>query len=195
LSCLTLQFRVTLILQPGLPPNSEQYIHRLGRTARAGASGRGILILDRDESFFLRDRTIAGLGITPVPQVATPGLYHLTETELSSAAAEISKVLPLVSVETKAQAYRAFLGVYQTSIKGLGWTKSDLVAAANTFVRTALGWTEPELPSIEKKTVGKMNLKGIPGLNVVANTVKEPRGQPRQQQQQQPRAQAQRPRN
>ncbi|KAF7352489.1 hypothetical protein MVEN_01213800 [Mycena venus] len=174
---------VTLILQSGLPPNSEQYIHRLGRTARAGASGRGIVILDQDESFFLRDRTIAGLGITPVPQAATPGLYHLTDAQLAAAAGEMATVLPLVSSETKAQAYRAFLGVYQTSIKPLRWTKEGLVAKANEFVRTALGWTEPELPGIEKKTVGKMNLKGIPGLNIVASPPRE--GQPRRQQQQQ----------
>ncbi|KAF7355621.1 hypothetical protein MSAN_01479400 [Mycena sanguinolenta] len=180
---------VTLILQTGLPPNSEQYIHRLGRTARAGASGRGIIILDKDETFFLRDRTIAGLGITPVPEVPTPGLYHLNEAELAGPAAEIAKALTLVSAEAKAQAYRAFLGVYQTSIKGLGWTKTDLVNKANEIVRTTLGWTEPELPSIEKKTVGKMNLKGIPGLNVVVSPPKEPRGPPRQQGQQQRRQQ------
>ncbi|KAJ7241959.1 P-loop containing nucleoside triphosphate hydrolase protein [Mycena haematopus] len=183
---------VTLILQSGLPPNSEQYIHRLGRTARAGASGRGIIILDKDETFFLRDRTIAGLGITPVPQVPTPGLYHLTEAELAGPTAEIAKAVTLVSAEAKAQAYRAFLGVYQTSLKGLGWTKTDLVIKANEFVRTALGWTERELPSIEKKTVGKMNLKGIPGLNVVVSPPREPRGPPRQQkQQQQPHQQRQ----
>ncbi|KAJ6515536.1 P-loop containing nucleoside triphosphate hydrolase protein [Mycena sanguinolenta] len=183
---------VTLILQTGLPPNSEQYIHRLGRTARAGASGRGIIILDKDETFFLRDRTVAGLGITPVPQVPTPGLYHLNEAELTGPAAEIATALTLVSAEAKAQAYRAFLGVYQTSIKGLGWTKTDLVNKANEIARTTLGWTEPELPSIEKKTVGKMNLKGIPGLNVVVSPPKEPRGPPRQQGQQQQQRRQQR---
>ncbi|KAF8213883.1 P-loop containing nucleoside triphosphate hydrolase protein [Mycena galopus ATCC 62051] len=181
---------VTLILQSGLPPNAEQYIHRLGRTARAGASGRGIVILDKAETFFLRDRTIAGLGITPVPQVVTPGLYHLNDAELAGPAAEIAKVLPLVSSESKAQAYRAFLGVYQTSIKGLGWTKAELVIKANEVARTTLGWSEPELPEIEKKTVGKMNLKGIPGLNIVVLPPKEGRGPPRgppSEQQQQPR--------
>ncbi|KAK7062068.1 P-loop containing nucleoside triphosphate hydrolase protein [Favolaschia claudopus] len=171
---------VTLIIQPGLPSSSEQYIHRLGRTARAGASGRGILILDQEETFFLRDRTIAGLGLTSIPQTVAPGLYHLTDAELASAVDEIAGALPQVSMETKAQAYRAFLGLYQTSLKSLKWTKTDLVERANAFARTALGWTDAELPPIEKKTVGKMNLKGIPGLNVVVSPPKAPRGQPRQ---------------
>ncbi|KAJ7752806.1 P-loop containing nucleoside triphosphate hydrolase protein [Mycena maculata] len=168
---------VTLILQPGLPPNSEQYIHRLGRTARAGASGRGIVILDQAESFFLRDKTISGLGITPIPQVATPGLYHLNDADLQTAFAQTQQVLPHVSTETKGQAYRAFLGVYNTSQKSLRWTRDDLVAAANEFAVTTLGWTEPELPEIDKRTIGKMNLKGVQGLNIVS-IERPPRGQP-----------------
>jgi ATP-dependent RNA helicase MSS116 len=178
---------VTLILQPGLPPNAEQYIHRLGRTARAGASGRGIVILDHDEAFFLRDRTIAGLGITPVPQVVTPGLYHLTNTDLATATIAINAALPRVSNEAKAQAYRAFLGVYNATLKSLGWTREGLVRHGNEFVRSALGWTEPELPGIEKKTAGKMNLKGVPGLNIIPTEAREPRGGPRGPPRQPPR--------
>ncbi|KAJ7087400.1 P-loop containing nucleoside triphosphate hydrolase protein [Mycena crocata] len=169
---------VTLIIQPGLPPNSEQYIHRLGRTARAGASGRGILILDQVESFFLRDRVINGLGISPMPQVETPGLYHLTAQQLAQATTTIAEILPKVSDEIKAQAYRAFLGVYFTSIKSFKWTREELVQRGNAFAREALGWTKPELPEIEKRTAGKMNLKGVPGLNLVAGTPRPPRGGP-----------------
>ena len=36
---------VTLVIQIGLPSTREQYIHRLGRTARAGKSGEGLLLL------------------------------------------------------------------------------------------------------------------------------------------------------
>jgi len=34
-----------LVIQIGLPSTREQYIHRLGRTARAGKSGEGLLLL------------------------------------------------------------------------------------------------------------------------------------------------------
>ncbi|KAJ7498616.1 P-loop containing nucleoside triphosphate hydrolase protein [Mycena latifolia] len=170
---------VTLVLQAALPPNSEQYIHRLGRTARAGASGRGVLILDERENFFLRDKTISGLGITPVPQVATPGLYHMTREQLADADAAVSTALANVSAETKAQAYRAFLGVYSTSLKAMRWSRDDLVANANEFAVSTLGWVGQAMPEIEKRTVGKMNLKGVKGLNIVATEPRPPRGQPR----------------
>ncbi|KAJ7094471.1 P-loop containing nucleoside triphosphate hydrolase protein [Mycena belliarum] len=168
---------VTLVLQPGLPPNSEQYIHRLGRTARAGASGRGMLVLDQSESFFLRERIISGLGITPVPAAPAAGLYHLTPAALADATAAVHAALPQVSREAKGQAYRAFLGVYNSSLKGMGWTRDDLVRHGNQFAVSALGWTEPEMPSIDRRTIGKMNLKGIQGLNVVTSEPRPPRGQ------------------
>ncbi|KAJ7631764.1 P-loop containing nucleoside triphosphate hydrolase protein [Mycena rosella] len=170
---------VTLVLQPGLPPNSEQYIHRLGRTARAGASGRGIVILDEAESFFLRDRTVSGLGITPIPQVATPGLYHLAPETLAQATAAVQAILPKVGDDTKAQAYRAFLGVYNSSLKSMRWTRDELAARGNAFLRAALGWTGAELPPIDTQTIGKMGLRGVQGLNIVKAAPRVPRGQPK----------------
>lgn len=41
--------------QVGIPSSREQYVHRLGRTGRAGKEGEGILLLSPDEEFFLRE--------------------------------------------------------------------------------------------------------------------------------------------
>jgi ATP-dependent RNA helicase MSS116 len=45
---------VTAVVQVGLT-DKEQYIHRLGRTARAGGKGEGVLILADFEQSLLRD--------------------------------------------------------------------------------------------------------------------------------------------
>jgi superfamily II DNA/RNA helicase len=45
---------VSAVVQVGLT-DKEQYIHRLGRTARAGGKGEGILILSDFEQSLLRD--------------------------------------------------------------------------------------------------------------------------------------------
>lgn len=42
------------VIQAGAPTNKEQYIHRLGRTARAGKMGAGLLILVTYEEPFLK---------------------------------------------------------------------------------------------------------------------------------------------
>jgi ATP-dependent RNA helicase MSS116 len=44
---------VSLVVQLGLPSDSEQYVHRVGRTARAGRDGRAVIILFSNESFFV----------------------------------------------------------------------------------------------------------------------------------------------
>lgn len=44
---------VTLVIQMGCPSSKEQYIHRIGRTGRAGKTGEGIIILSPYEKRFL----------------------------------------------------------------------------------------------------------------------------------------------
>jgi ATP-dependent RNA helicase RhlE len=46
---------VTHVVNFDLPNVSEQYVHRIGRTARAGASGMALSFCDREETGYLRD--------------------------------------------------------------------------------------------------------------------------------------------
>ena len=43
----------TLVIQLGAVTDRETYVHRLGRTARAGTAGEGLLLLTEDERPFL----------------------------------------------------------------------------------------------------------------------------------------------
>lgn len=150
--------RVTLVLQVGLPASSEQYIHRLGRTARAGAAGRGIIILSPEEQFFLRNREVAEFGLKPV----TPPAMNIP----------IFQALAKVSEETKAQTYRAFLGYYNGHTKPMRMTKEKLVQWAWEYATRALGWpAESGPPTLESRAVGKMGLKGVPGI-VIDNSAR-----------------------
>jgi ATP-dependent RNA helicase MSS116 len=45
---------VTLVVQFGVASSREQFIHRLGRTARAGKEGRAVLLLSHEEAPFQR---------------------------------------------------------------------------------------------------------------------------------------------
>jgi ATP-dependent RNA helicase MSS116 len=150
---------VTLVLQTGLPANSEQYVHRLGRTARAGAAGRGVLILAPPEQFFLRARTVRDLPIRPhaLPATAVPRTA-------------VAVALDAVGDAPKAAAYQAWLGYYKGSLRDLRWDAGALVAQANAYVLDALryGGAGGGLPPpIMAKTVGKMGIRGTAGLNVV----------------------------
>ncbi|KAG6888852.1 hypothetical protein C0995_005273 [Termitomyces sp. Mi166 len=156
---------VTFVVQVGLPSSAEQYIHRLGRTARAGESGRGIIILDPSEELFLSSKDMRSLPIHPA--TSSP-----TDTDLTSEQTEIAHALSQsVTPESKAQAYRAWLGYYKTHLKTIKWDREELVRRANAYVRETLGWDDEDVPSIEARTVGKMQLRGVPGLNIVKQQV------------------------
>ena len=66
--------------------------------------------------------------------------------------------------QTTSCAYQAWMGFYNSFLRKLGWTKEELVRQANDLALNC--WHLHELPQLEAKTVGKMGLKGVPGLNV-----------------------------
>lgn len=47
--------QLPLVINYELPPNAEDYIHRIGRTGRAGASGEAISLVDTEEQRYLKD--------------------------------------------------------------------------------------------------------------------------------------------
>lgn len=151
---------VTAVVQVGLPSSGEQYVHRLGRTARAGAQGHGVLILADFETFFLNDPTIKTFTMLEYPTLDGSSLAH--------ASALVDGALSQVSEETKGQAYQAWLGYYNSSLKKLRWSQADLVRNANDYaqhtLKTAPGPNGWEPPALQAKTIGKMGLKGVPGL-------------------------------
>jgi superfamily II DNA/RNA helicase len=75
---------VTFILQVGLTER-KQYIHRLGRTARAGKEGSGLLLLCNFEKFFLRE-----LNDLPITEA-------IDDTPLVKALRRDSKTAPTLS--------------------------------------------------------------------------------------------------
>lgn len=172
-----------MVLQLNLPADAEQYIHRLGRTARAGAAGRGVLVLDPAEEVFLRKKEVRGLGLvkdtefhastttTPTPAASTAAAaLASTQASLAASTLEIQRTLSSGAVEreTKAAAYRAWLGYYNGAAKELGWSKERVVREAGGYARASIGWSEGDVPDVEARAVGKMGLRGVPGLNIVS---------------------------
>ncbi|KAL2802250.1 P-loop containing nucleoside triphosphate hydrolase protein [Aspergillus granulosus] len=159
---------VDLVVQVGLPSNAEQYVHRVGRTARAGKDGRAVILLTQAESFFLNVNR--HLPIKEHPQVdairsATPGL-----------APDVYRAMECVDPTAKASAYSSYIGFLAGSglLNKLRLDKPGLVQLGNELAIQGMGCPEP--PPIEKKIVGKMGLKGIPGFNfAVSDETSKPR--------------------
>lgn len=125
------------------------------KKARAGKTGSGMLLVapfeERSMVKDLSDMPLVRLTVDPQPFVercrqAQNGIR--TDAEFKKNAE---------------QAYAAWLGFYNGNLRKCGWDKPKLVEMANWFSTTML---LPEVPFLEKKTVGKMGLKGVPGLRV-----------------------------
>ncbi|KAI5468083.1 ATP-dependent RNA helicase [Mariannaea sp. PMI_226] len=142
---------VTTVFQVGIPADKQSYIHRLGRTARADADGRGIFIISEAEAWFPR-WTLK--DITFIPQEADVSVTD-----------EVNAIVEKMEDEERGKIYQAWLGYYNNHLKALKWDKADLVAAANIYARDGL--MAPETPTIAKTTAGKMGLRGVRGLVVV----------------------------
>ena len=176
---------VTFVLQVGLT-DKEQYTHRLGRTARAGKGGLGMLLLmDFEERHMLRAlegnyaiKLIRCFELAKANRMSTINQTGVPLERSSKASLDLEKYNSICDVAVQRvlqepegrkaaeQAYGAWLGFYNGNKKNCGgWNNSQLVEAANEFSVT-LGFPEGEPPALEKKTIGKMGLKGVPGLRI-----------------------------
>lgn len=151
---------VSLVLQVGLT-DRDQYIHRLGRTARAGMQGRGVLVLADFEKQLLKE--LSDLPMTQATPVALSGPSRTVRVmENLSSNKELEK--------SAQQSYQAWLGFYNTHMKRLHLDRVALVQLAAQY-SAQIGLRE--VPKLEKRTLKKMNLFGVPGIEPSAY---EPRG-------------------
>ncbi|TYZ64924.1 hypothetical protein PybrP1_001147 [[Pythium] brassicae (nom. inval.)] len=132
----------------------DQYIHRLGRTARAGMEGRGLLVLADFERPFLQDLHDLPLATRPAPVGVT------------LASSKVGRVIARLRSDTELeksaqQSYQAWLGFYNGNVRRLRMDKARCVQLAAQY-SAAIGLDK--VPQLEKRTLGKMGLIGVPGI-------------------------------
>merc|ERR1712013_442540 len=144
---------VTHVFQVGVPSSRQQYIHRLGRTARAGQSGQCVLLMHKWEAFFYRQ----------IKDVKIKG-YPGGVPECPWAEKVLTSAVDSVSEDIREKCWSARLGYYNALSKKIGWSKSQLVKESYEFADKVLRLRQK--PRMMKKTRGKMGLKGVNELLV-----------------------------
>ncbi|KAI8358225.1 P-loop containing nucleoside triphosphate hydrolase protein [Mortierella sp. GBAus27b] len=139
---------VSLVVQVGIPSSKEQYIHRVGRTGRAGKTGEGVLMMTPMEESFLNQMT--DLPLTPNES------YNIEEI------LKDEKLMDRVDASRREQdsvmleeAFTAYLGYYVGRMDILTCRKRDIVDSAGNYVM-ALGAEQP--PHVSENFLAKIGL-------------------------------------
>eukprot|EP00727_Mastigamoeba_balamuthi_P001520 m51a1_g11365 putative protein (776) ;mRNA; r:9353-11680 len=142
---------VTLVLQVGMPPDRRQYVHRVGRTARAWKSGRALMLLADYE----REACLALLTELPLEEAGAPESAH-------AVAEEVAAAMQRVGEEDKAMAYLSWLGVMQSLKEKLHWSRDEIVRRGLEYARV-IGLREvPKLGHNAARAMGLLGAKGLP---------------------------------
>ena len=163
---------VTHVIQMGLPPTREQYVHRIGRTARAGKEGEGWLILNPLEAQEAR-RRLNNLPIEKDTSLEIASMDMTKEAQVPVKAGQLlsmyQNALRRVPDEEKGDVYRAQLGIHQ-------WLpdKSALMRGMNNLARFGWGMSSP--PPISPGLAMRLGLSRIPGVNIGSMPERAPRG-------------------
>ena len=155
---------VTHVIQMGLPPNRDTYIHRIGRTARGDKKGEGYLFITPLEIRESRDR-LEKLPLKSDDSFQTAMVDMTQDAQLPAPVAEILnevvKATKPVSMREKSAAYLATLGVFNWLPK-----KQQLIDAMNN--RSTYAWGLADPPAISPLLASKLGLSRLSGIRTAS---------------------------
>ncbi|ORX90974.1 P-loop containing nucleoside triphosphate hydrolase protein [Clohesyomyces aquaticus] len=149
---------VTHVIQVGLPRDREIYIHRLGRTGRAGKEGEGWLLLTPLEQQESRRRLHKlPLDADQSLETATVDLSEASELpeRVARIVEEVQEVHQRVYPEHLDSAFRGLFGSFQ-------WygDKNGLLEAANRLALVGWGMENPPPPPASFRSGGRSRSSG-----------------------------------
>jgi ATP-dependent RNA helicase MSS116, mitochondrial len=157
---------VSHVIQIGLPRTADDYVHRLGRTGRAGKPGEGWLLLQQDEQ--LAYRRMLGRGeftIKPDNSLQTAQIDMGQSTQLPQNVASILQMIESgvrsTSTGVKNQAYVSMIGALG---QGSGRDKQAVVDLLNDLAK--YGWGMQQPPPVSPTLVSKLGYNSTRGLNL-----------------------------
>jgi ATP-dependent RNA helicase MSS116 len=148
---------VTHVIQLHLAGDRDQYIHRLGRTGRAGKNGQGWLIVSDSEVSVAR-RRLPGLPIQRSTDLVCSTVDATSNGDLPEQFAKIRDAVSRLPSQVTAECYRSMVG---NALKGV--QIQDIVDGLNE--QALYGWGLQEIPPVSAATIRNIGGK-VQGLRV-----------------------------
>ena len=153
---------VTHVIQIGVPTSMDQYVHRIGRTARGDKNGEGWLLLPRIEYRDFKYR-LKPFPLKEDQSLLTASVNMKEEAQLPEHVAGILRAVgertAAIPAHMKDDAYRALLGTHQQL-----QDKPALIRSMNDLAQYAWGMAQP--PGVTMAVATRLGLRGIPGLRI-----------------------------
>ncbi|KAJ6078545.1 hypothetical protein N7467_008298 [Penicillium canescens] len=155
---------VTHVIQVGVPRDTETYIHRLGRTARAGKEGEGWLLVHKGEDACFRSR----LGRIPIKEdtASLPAAWadmSQQATDSSATSETVSQMKAAMAAVGPSHKIKSYMGQLGTIIGNFSSKRFAIDVLNKQFV-DGFGMESP--PQIAPRVAQQMGLGNIPGVNI-----------------------------
>jgi ATP-dependent RNA helicase MSS116 len=156
---------VSHVIQVGAPQRREDYVHRLGRTGRAGKPGQGWLLLQNDERNDYR-QLVNSIHAKNIREDDSLEAAKLDMTQPSQLSAQTAKIMQMVesgvkqvSRLDKARAYQSMMTVLNQAGNS---SKQEIVNQVNELA--TYGWGLEAPPSVTRSWADKIGFGGVQGL-------------------------------
>jgi ATP-dependent RNA helicase MSS116, mitochondrial len=157
---------VSHVIQVGMPQTEDQYVHRVGRTGRAGKPGQGWLLLQEDDRRAYQHELGRHLRLAEDDSLHTA---KLDMTKGSQLPANIAKLMQYVEngiravpYDVKQSTYVSMVGVLKQSLTRR--SPEHIVEMLNAYAR--YGWGMEKPPSVRSGWAVKMGIIGARGLEI-----------------------------
>jgi ATP-dependent RNA helicase MSS116, mitochondrial len=159
---------VSHVIQVGLPRSADDYIHRIGRTGRAGKSGEGWLMLQEDEAHgYKRYLAKGALSIKENNSLKTATLDMGRASQLPQNVADIMNMIQggvkATPRNVKVATYQGMLGVLGQGSGGIR-TKQEIIDMLNNLAR--YGWGMEKPPGLSFSLVSKLGYSRCRGIEI-----------------------------
>lgn len=155
---------VSHVIQVGLPRSADDYIHRIGRTGRAGKSGEGWLLLNKDEQrAFQRKMDHPGLQLEEV-ELQTAALDMKKPAQLP---ANVARIMTIIESGVKNVPHSVKCSVYSSLLAVLPQQfpdrqKQDQIDMMNELAQ--FGWGMQTPPRLSRRLVEKLGYGRCSGI-------------------------------
>ncbi|KAJ2745972.1 hypothetical protein GGI20_001736 [Coemansia sp. BCRC 34301] len=146
---------VSLVVQVGVPSESEAYIHRLGRTGRAGKSGEGVILLNPVEMSFLKH--LKGIPIKESEKYTAEYISSIdgfAGGTIAHLASRWEAALVNTDMERVQDAFIAMVGFYQGHLDMIGDPRGQEIIDASASILKPFNAPQPPLPSLLRMSMG-----------------------------------------